>query len=169
MKTAFTEILPAQIKDNPFKLLSSDWMLITAGTPGAFNMMTASWGGLGHLWDKNVCFCFVRPSRHTYGLMERSPHFTLSFFGEEFRDALNFCGSYSGKDMDKAAKTGLVPVNGPENTVYFQQARLVLACRKIYFQDLMPGHFLDPEIREFYGMPDYHRMYVGEVIRVLSR
>ena len=53
------EIQPLEIPDNPFKLIGSDWMLITAKTEKGFNSMTASWGGMGFLWEKNVCFCFI--------------------------------------------------------------------------------------------------------------
>ena len=77
----FRELAPDQIPDNPFHLIGSDWMLITAGPPEAWNTMTASWGGLGILWNKPVSFCFVRPSRHTRGFMDRSGLYTLSFFG----------------------------------------------------------------------------------------
>jgi len=164
----FNEIRCEELTDNPFKLVGSDWMLITAGTPDAFNLMTAAWGGLGVLWQRNVAFCFVRPTRYTYGFMEKSDRFTLSFFADEYRNMLNFCGSRSGKDVDKVAETGLAPVfeNG---FVYYDQARLVFQCRKLYAQDLMPDAFLDPRINDLYPLKDYHRMYVGEILKCLRR
>ncbi len=169
MSHVFKPVRPDTLKDNPFQLIGGDWMLVTAGTKANYNMMTASWGGLGVLWDKNIAICFVRPTRHTYGFMENNSHFTLTFFDEEFRDKLAFCGAHSGKDTDKTAKTGLTPVEGPAGTVFFEQARLVLVCKKIYFQDLIPQHFLDPAIREFYGSSDFHRMYVGEIVEALAK
>ena len=164
----FNEIRCEELTDNPFKLVGSDWMLITAGTPDAFNLMTAAWGGLGVLWQRNVAFCFVRPTRYTYGFMEKSDRFTLSFFADEYRNMLNFCGSRSGKDVDKVAETGLAAVfeNG---FVYYDQARLVFQCRKLYAQDLMPDAFLDPRINDLYPLKDYHRMYVGEILKCLRR
>jgi flavin reductase (DIM6/NTAB) family NADH-FMN oxidoreductase RutF len=167
--TGFREIAPESIKDNVFKLIDKDWMLITAGTIDAWNTMTASWGGLGILWNKSVAFCFVRPTRHTYGFMEKHDRFTLSFFEEEWRDALNLCGTRSGRDTDKAKETGLKPVSGAQGTVHFEQARMVLECRKLYFQDISPERFLDPSIDKNYPNKDYHRMYVGEVLRCLAR
>jgi len=168
MMEKFNEIRCEELTDNPFKLVGSDWMLITAGTPDAFNLMTAAWGGLGVLWQRNVAFCFVRPTRYTYGFMEKSDRFTLSFFADEYRNMLNFCGSRSGKDVDKVAETGLAPVfeNG---FVYYDQARLVFQCRKLYAQDLMPDAFLDPRINDLYPLKDYHRMYVGEILKCLRR
>ena len=165
----FKAIRPEEIGDNPFKLIGDDWMLITAGTLDSWNTMTASWGGMGHLWDKNICICFVRPTRHTYQFMEKNTGFTLSFFDEKYREALTFCGSQSGRNVDKAKKTGLTPVAMESGAVYFEQARLVVECTKLYFQDLDPGHFLDSSIHDFYASRDYHRMYIGEVVKAIHR
>ncbi len=165
----FKEIKPDQVKDNPFQLIGSDWMLVTAGNLKSFNMMTASWGGMGELWDRDVCFVFIRPTRYTFQLMEKSERFTLSVFEEKFRDVLTFCGSRSGKTVNKAKETGVTPVETPSGAVYFAEARLVFECRKIYFQDIQPQHFLDPAIDHLYASKDYHRMYIGEIEKVLAK
>ena len=163
----FAEIKPEQITDNTFKLIGKDWMLITAGSPESYNTMTASWGGLGVLWNKDVCFCFVRPSRYTYDFMEKADSFTLSFFDEQYREALKLCGTKSGRDIDKAAATGLTPISGiTAGTTCFSEASIVVECRKIYFQDLIPENFLDPSIEDSYNGSDYHRMYIGEIAKI---
>ncbi len=141
-------------------------MLITAGMPDRFNTMTASWGGLGVLWERKVAFCFIRPTRYTYEFVERSERYTLSFFREQNRKALTFCGTHSGRDRDKVREAGLTPVRDG-GFIYFNEARLVLECRKIYFQDIGPERFLDREINEMYSEKDYHRMYVGEIEKCL--
>ncbi len=158
---------PAEIKDNPFQAIGKDWMLIAAGTRQAHNMMTASWGAWGVLWHKPVCFCFVRPHRHTYGFMEQNFFYTLNFFGKKYRKALNFCGSKSGRDVDKVKATGLTVCCDKTGAVYFAQARLVIVCKKIYAQRIDPHGFLDPSIEDNYPKKDYHQMYVGEVVRCL--
>ncbi len=163
MLAGFTPIKPEQITENTFKLIGSDWMLITAGSPEKFNTMTASWGGFGILWNKKVCFCVIRPHRYTYEFVEGNDRFTLSFFDEKFREALNLCGTKSGRDVDKAAAAGLTPVSVDEGTVSFSEARLVLECRKMYFHDFDPANFIDQSIARNYPDRDYHRMYVGEV------
>jgi flavin reductase (DIM6/NTAB) family NADH-FMN oxidoreductase RutF len=164
----FIEVSPEAITDNTFKLIGKDWMLVTVGTDTSFNTMTAAWGGLGVLWDKNICFCVIRPTRYTFAFMEKSEGFTLAFFEERYRDTLTYCGTKSGKDVDKIAETGLTPVfdNG---AVYFSEARLVMVCRKLYTQDIVPANFLDPGIDKFYPKKDYHRMYVGEISRCLRK
>jgi flavin reductase (DIM6/NTAB) family NADH-FMN oxidoreductase RutF len=164
-----TPITPYEISENPFRLIAQDWMLITAGPPQDFNTMTASWGGVGHIWGKDVCWCVVRPVRYTFEFMERNETFTLAFFGEEHRRALNILGTKSGRDGDKVAEAGLSPVAGPiVGTTSFAEARLVIACRKVYRHDLDPTHFLDPDIERNYPSKDYHRMYFGEIVSVLS-
>ena len=166
----FTRVRPEDLADNTFKLIGEDWMLITAGAPESFNTMTASWGGLGVLWDKNVCFCFIRPQRYTLEFMERAETFTLSFFTEHYREALNICGSRSGRDGDKVALAGLTPQAGLlTGTTAFAEARLVLECRKLYFQDLNPAHFLDAAINRVYPARDYHRMFSGEIVNCRQR
>ncbi len=167
--THFKTITPGQIKDNVFKLIGEDWMLITAGKEDAFNTMTASWGGLGILWNKTVSCCFVRPTRYTYEFMEKGNTYTLSFFSEKYRRALEICGSKSGRDGDKISETGLTPCLAAYDAVTFKQAQLVLVCNKLYFQDLIPRNFIDPQIETNYPKKDYHRMYVGEILTALQQ
>ncbi len=166
MKT-FREIKPGEIEGNPIHLIGQEWMLITAGTPEHFNTMTASWGSMGELWFKPVCFCFVRPQRYTYEFMEKSEAFTLSFFDEMYKSQLNFCGSRSGRETNKAKECGFTPLAAENGSVYFDEARLVLECQKLYFQDIEPANFLDDVIMKNYPQNDFHRMYIGEITRVL--
>jgi flavin reductase (DIM6/NTAB) family NADH-FMN oxidoreductase RutF len=165
----FTVTDPEKITDNPFKLIGSDWMLITAGSRESFNTMTASWGGMGVIWNKKVCFCVVRPTRHTRLFTDSSSYFTLSFFEEQYREVLNYCGTHSGRDVNKIKETRLTPLFG-DDTIYFAEARLVFQCKKMYYQDIDPGNFLDPTIDERnYPLKDYHRLYVGEIVSCLVK
>ena len=166
----FRQIRPADITDNTFKLLDKDWMLVTAGNIGDYNTMTASWGHLGILWNLPVAIAYIRPQRHTFGFANRFDEYTLSFFTERYRTALQFCGTRSGRDHDKAAETGLTPVQTERGNVIFQEARLVLECRKIYQDDLKKKNFLVPEIAaNNYPKNDFHRFFMGEVVNVLAR
>jgi flavin reductase (DIM6/NTAB) family NADH-FMN oxidoreductase RutF len=162
---------------NAFSEIGKQWMLITAGSVDDYNTMTASWGTLGVLWGRSVAICFVRPTRHTYQFMERQEHFTLSFFPTEFHSALVYCGSHSGRDVDKAAETGLSPIaaasgndaiEGGIEAVTFAEARLVFVCRKLYADVFEPAHFTDKAVdQEIYPKRDHHTMYVGEIISCL--
>jgi len=170
VQNGLKEIDPLHIQDNICRLIGSDWMLITAGNIGSYNTMTASWGGLGHLWDRNVSFCFIRPQRWTFNFVEKSEYYSFSFFDEKYRDVLNFCGSNTGRYVDKAEKTGISPVEGPFGTVYFKEARLVIINKKIYTHDMEREHILAPGVVDEYYPPDndIHRMYIGEVVKCLG-
>ena len=160
----FTEVKPKEINENTFSLISKDWFLLTAGNRDSFNTMTAAWGGLGVLWHRNVCTVYVRPQRYTFEFMEKEDVFTVSFFNTAFRDVLKYCGSHSGRDIDKVAETGITPVFSEQGGIYFNEAKLVIECKKIYCQDMDPGAFLDSSIMDNYPAKDYHRIYIGEII-----
>ncbi|RKX27879.1 MAG: flavin reductase family protein [Candidatus Zixiibacteriota bacterium] len=160
---------PCSINDNVFKAISSDWMLVTAGDLQSYNTMTASWGAFGELWHKKICICFVRPTRYTFKFMEQTDAFTLSFFDESFRDVLKYCGTKSGRDVNKMSFPELTAVAGTTDSVYFAESRLVMECRKIYTHDLDPNRFIDSEIQDEYPRRDYHRMYIGEIIQCLIK
>jgi flavin reductase (DIM6/NTAB) family NADH-FMN oxidoreductase RutF len=169
MAHSLIEIAPTALGDNVFQAIGRDAMLITAGPADHFNTMTASWGGWGHLWNRDVTFSFVRPQRHTFGFMEQAEFYTLCFFDKEHQAALDYCGSHSGRDVDKIAATGLTPVTDEATgAVYFAEARLALVCRKLYAQDLTADSFSERGIvGEAYPKADFHRMYVGQIVRCL--
>jgi flavin reductase (DIM6/NTAB) family NADH-FMN oxidoreductase RutF len=160
---------PYDLNESTFRLLDKDWTLISAGKPGHFNMMTASWGGFGILWNQPVAFIFVRPPRYTYEFLEQYDCFTLNFFGPGYRRILNLCGSKSGRDTDKMHESGLVPMETDTGNIFFKEARLVFECKKIYYQDLQPGQFLDPQIERNYPKKDYHRMYIGRIEKIFKQ
>ena len=162
------QIDPGKLTDNVFRMMGDENFLFAAGTIDSWNTMTAAWGGLGYLWEKRIAIGFVRPQRYTYQFVERRDHFTFSFLGTRYRKALQFCGSHSGRDCDKAAGSGLTPAATKRGNVYFAEARLVLECKKIYWQDIDPGHFLANELHKIYPRRDYHRMYVGEIVSCLK-
>lgn len=165
----FREIGVPELNINPFTMIDREWMLITAGTKEKCNTMTASWGALGELWGKYVSMIFLRPSRYTLEFVEREEYYSLCVFGENFRKALNYCGSHSGRDGDKIAAAGLTPVFR-EAAPYFQEAKLVLICRKLYGQKLDPSCFCDSSLdAKNYPQKDYHQMFVGSVEKVLVR
>ncbi|MGD9809194.1 MAG: flavin reductase family protein [Deferribacterales bacterium] len=159
----FKELEPGKLTGNTFKMIGEQWMLVTAGEKDNFNTMTASWGGLGVMWNKNVSYVVVRPTRYTYEFMEKYDHYTLSFLDDEYRDALTLCGTKSGRDMDKVKKAGLTPVFDGKG-IYFEQAKIAMVCKKLYWQDLEPNNFLDEAIMTHYKTDDYHRLYIGEIV-----
>lgn len=163
-----------EIKDlteNFFESISKEWMLVTAGTPEHFNTMTASWGGIGFLWNKPVAFVFIRPERYTYEFAEKNEYLTLSFLGDENRQIYNICGSKSGRDTDKVQETGLKPLPTPEGNITFEQSRLTLECRKLYSRMLEPESFIDKQpLEKWYSENNgMHKMYIVEIVNVWKK
>lgn len=82
---------------------------------------------------------------------------------------LSYCGSHSGETVDKIKETGLLPFETKLGNITFEQARLVLECQKIYFEDIHPENFIDRLIHRNYPKKDYHRMYIGKIVNVYSK
>lgn len=137
------EVSYKDLKFNPFRLIGDEWMLVTAGNEkDGCNTMTASWGGIGCLWGHNdpVATIYLRPSRYTKEFVDKEDHFTLCVMDKSFKKQMAYIGSVSGRDEDKIAKTGLTPVYA-DGTTYFEQAKLVLVCKKMYAQELKEEDF----------------------------
>ena len=152
-----------------YHLWSDQWLLLTSGdfAGNDFNTMTVGWGSLGNMWGKPFAQVVVRPSRHTYSFMERFDSFTLCAFPERFQDTLSMLGSRSGRDGDKIAESGLTPIRSARVAAPgFDEAELIIECKKLYWDDLEPSRFLDPEIEANYPQKDYHRVYFGEIVAV---
>ncbi|MBN1989985.1 MAG: flavin reductase family protein [Bacteroidales bacterium] len=166
----FTQINPLLLDLKVFDLIDNQWMLITAGNTDKMNTMTASWGTLGILWNKPIAIIFIRPQRYTYEFIEANDLFSLSFFDESYRDALEFCGTKSGRDYNKPEETGLTTTPTPNGAIAFNEAELILECKKLYFGDIKEMNFLDPTIvSRNYPHKDFHRFYIGEIIGSYKR
>lgn len=157
------------VKDNVFSLIGDEWMLITAGTADRCNTMTASWGGLGIMWGEPAATIYVRPQRYTKEFIDREEYFTLSFFGREYKKELALCGAKSGRELDKVKECGFTVACGEGNAPYFEQARLVLVCRKMYAQE-MDADAMPADVKEtWYPNRDYHTMYLGRIVEAYTK
>lgn len=152
---------------NPFHLFSRQWFLLTAGdySSGKFNSMTVSWGYVGVMWGFPSAITAVRPQRYTLEFIRQCTSFTLSAFSGEYREALQLCGSKSGRNLDKIKASGLTPeAAGSVSAPAFKEAELVLECRKVYQGEFLPEGFLDGSIPEkIYPGKDYHLFFAGEI------
>ena len=155
-----------RIPGNIIKQLSENWSLITAGDDNKFNMMTASWGGLGFLYNKPVAFCFINPARYTYQLMENGDTYTISFYTETYRDALQYCGSNSGKDADKVKGSGLTPITTPMGSKAFSEAWMIIECKKMVSQNISQKGMADETLKKNWEGKPTHMMYIGEIVNV---
>lgn len=161
------EITAKEIKDNPFKLFGDDWALVSSGGK-SFNTMTVSWGGVGVLWNKPVVTIYIRPQRYTNEFLKENELFTVSVLPNEYRSTLSFCGKYSGRDVDKIKETGLTPLF-IDDTVSFEEARLILVCRKLYVSRIEKSGFIYNDIDTAnYPKEDYHDIYIAEIVKAYT-
>ena len=165
----FKVIKPIEIDENVGKLIGKDWMLVTAKKDNQINTMTASWGGLGVMWGRDVAYTVIRPQRFTKKFVDGSTHFSLSFYDNKYRETLSYLGKVSGRDEDKISKSGLT-VAEELDTPYFEEAKLVLICKKMFAQPLNENSFLDTSlIEKWYPNRDYHELYIAEIEKVLIK
>ncbi len=170
-----------KIDFNPFKKIGKDWFLVTAGDENSWNTMTAAWGFAGVMWGKKTLTTVIKSQRYTKSFVDNNEYFTASFFDEEYRPALSFCGAHSGRDCDKAKETGLIPIAIKDegiaygnpyscDTTAFEQASMIIVCKKSYIQPMKPECFNVPENdAKWYADKDYHVQYIGEIVAAYVR
>ena len=167
----FREITPEQLIDSPFRLIGKDWLLITAPDEekeSGANAMTASWGGLGVLWNKPVATVYVRPQRHTYTLTKKADRFSLCLLPEDYRTALKICGTKSGRDTDKLKECSLTCTE-IDGVKVIEQSKLAFICKKAYADMLKKECFVDTDHIKHYPADDFHRVYILEIEKILVK
>ena len=117
------------------------------------------------MWNMPFAQVVVRPTRYTFEFMNRFNSFTLCAFPEKYRYALNLLGTKSGRNSNKIEESGLTPMQSQKvSAPAFQEADLVIECRKIYWQDFNAKNFINAQIEENYPQKDYHRVFFGEIV-----
>ena len=117
-----------------FEMFDKQWALVTAGGMDHFNSCTIGWGSLGNIWAADrktisTVTVYVHPARYTSEFLKESDTFTVSFYPDQYRKALGYMGSHSGRDGDKAAAAGLTPVAIGDGVTY-EEANLTFLCKK---------------------------------------
>jgi flavin reductase (DIM6/NTAB) family NADH-FMN oxidoreductase RutF len=153
---------------NPFTAIGKDWALVSAGSKTKANTMTISWGGVGVLWGKNVAFIFVRDSRYTKEFLDNYEFFSISFMGKDYKNALNYCGSHSGRDVDKVKEAGLT-WNYKHSIPFIDEGDFVFICHKLSATRITEDSFISPDVKNWYADGDMHTMYVGEIMDFLAK
>jgi flavin reductase (DIM6/NTAB) family NADH-FMN oxidoreductase RutF len=130
------------------------------------NLMTIGWGTLGSVWGVPAWMVFVRPSRYTFNGIEHSGCFTINVPTEEWSLACAVCGSQSGRDVDKFEETGFTP--GRASSVLApvaEECPIIYECRVIHASDVLPNKLSDEILSGSYRDGDFHRAYVGKILR----
>lgn len=173
------EIDYKDLKINPMTMFGDDWGLVAAGNEqNGYNAMTIAWGQIGAVWDRATengkmiiptASVYIRPQRYTKEFFDREEYFTVSFLKKQYKRALGYMGTHSGKKEEKIVNAGLTPLFIGES-VGFEEAGMIFVCKKIYHAPLLESGFVDQRIIPYnYPERDFHEMYIGEIVTVYTR
>ncbi len=137
---------------------------LSAYDGNSFNTMTIGWGMTGVCWRKPVLMVAVRNSRHTYTVMESATDFTVTMPLGNLRDEIYYCGTKSGRDVDKLAECGLKTTAAQKTATPIIDTHALHAECKIMYKSAMDPAFLDSDHHALYPKKDYHTLYYGEIL-----
>ena len=148
----------------PFDAIGEKWALITAQKEGKVNTMTASWGGIGVLWSKNVVTVYIRPQRYTREFADGSDYFTFTLF-DGYKKELAVLGFKSGRDGDKIQEVGFhVETVGGQPT--FRKGRPPSYAKAVP-RAAEPDDFVETDLIGInYPAKDFHYIYIGEIVGI---
>ena len=140
-------------------------ILMTTKADGITDTMTIGWGKLGIEWGKPIFIAYVRESRYTKKLVEKNPEFTINVpYGAFNKEILGFCGTKSGRDVDKFAAMKLTTEEGQTVSVpAIRELPLTLECKVIYKQDQDKDAIPGDALERYYPKGDFHTAYYGEI------
>lgn len=156
-------------EDNGFQWFR-DAQLLCAGNKEKSNAMTIGWGGIGTFWQRPALTVYVAEQRYTKKFMDDSEYFTVMSFDVKDSKVLNYMGTKSGRDGDKAQALGLHTAYTANGTPYYTEATMVIECKIMFAAPLDPQHFKSDVPKKVYGNPaSVHSMYIGEVVNAWKK
>jgi len=164
------ELNLANVSEDVINLLPKG-ALLTVKSNGKLNTMTIGWATVGRIWNKPVLTVLVRFSRHTHDIISKANSFTVSFSKDgSLKNAIATCGAKSGRDIDKFQECGLTPVYVDDiETPYIAEGDLHFICKLVYKNTLEPELLSEDIKRIWYKDNDYHCIYFGEIVKILSK
>jgi len=138
---------------------------LTVKSPSALNTMTIGWATFGLVWQKPIMMVAVRSSRHTFSIMEAAKDFTVTVPTGNMTKETAFCGTKSGRDVDKFKACKLETAASQKViSPVIKTAGYQYECNVIYKSAMNPA-FLDPNYDTgLYPQKDYHTLYFGEIV-----
>lgn len=144
-----------------------DGCLLTSGSINDFNTMTIGWGMIGTIWRKKTFIVYVKPTRYTYNYMENNDYFTVTFFKEKYKEEMVYLGTKSGRDTNKVKDVNFHPLE-IDNGVTFKEAYCTILCKKYYYTDIDKNNIPEEAVDRYYKDNSLHRVYYGEIIKILD-
>jgi flavin reductase (DIM6/NTAB) family NADH-FMN oxidoreductase RutF len=132
------------------------------------NVMTIGWAMFGFVWRKSAMMVAVRNSRFTHGIIEEADSFTVSVPTGNMQKEINFCGSKSGRDLDKFKESRLVTTKAQKvSTPVLKIPGYHYECKMMYKTPMDPKG-MDKDMEALYPKKDYHTLYFGEIVACYS-
>ena len=166
---ALTKVDLKVLTPEVFSVFGTNNALLTVGDKASCNTMTIGWCGLGRMRNLPACSVYVRPERHTFGLINKHDYFTVSVLPMDMHDKVLFCGTHSGRDVDKFAACGLTVQYGVNDSPFLAEAEWAIVCKKLYTQNMEAASVIDKRVLKFYETEGWHRMYIGEVVELYKQ
>ena len=156
--------------DNGFQWFR-EAQLLCAGDKEKSNAMTIGWGGIGTLWGRPAMTVYVAEKRYTKEFIDKAEYFTVMAFDKNDNNVLNYMGTKSGRDGNKAEALGLHTAYTANGTPYYTEATMVIECRIMYVAPFDPQNFKSDVPKKMYGNfpAGIHSMYIGEVVNAWKK
>ncbi len=137
---------------------------LTVKTADQLNTMTIGWATIGYSWQKPIFMVVVRDSRHTFGIIEKASDFTVSVPSVDMKKELMFCGTKSGRDVDKFKACNLTLSEGHDViSPIIDTLGLHFECKIVLKAPMNPDYLIDA-YEKLYPEKDYHTLYFGEIL-----
>ncbi|WP_033153604.1 flavin reductase [Pseudobutyrivibrio ruminis] len=160
---------------NPIQKLADDGIAIVAEADGKANATSSHNGGVGHIWGKHVVYAFLRNTRYTKELLDKSEYFSACFFDMNDKNnvqLMKVLDQLSGRNEDKL-RLCHVDVEHAMNVPYIDDANFIILCRKIAAVPMTENTILDENILNTNyterHLDDFHTMYIGEILDIRAR
>ena len=160
---------------NPIKKLADEGVAIVGEADGIVNATSSHNGGVGHIWGKNVVYAFLRNTRYTKELIDKSDYFSACFFDMNDKNnvqLMKVLDQLSGRNEDKLHLCH-VNVEHAMNCPYIDDANFIILCKKIAAVPMTENTILDENIlNDNYSerhLDDFHTMYIGEILDIRAR
>ncbi|MEE9912879.1 MAG: flavin reductase family protein [Deltaproteobacteria bacterium] len=129
------------------------------------NTMTIGWATFGVIWQKPIMMVAVRDSRHTFGIIEKASDFTVSIPSGDMRKETAYCGTKSGREVDKFKECNLQIADGQRvASPIIKVPGIHLECRIVFKAAMDPVHLNEHYDKTLYPQKDYHTLYFGEIL-----
>ncbi len=158
------------VADTIGKLASPGLLLVSIDAGGRPNAMTIGWGAPGVIWGRPVFSVLVRPSRHTFANIEATGEFVVAVPDDGMHEEVMYCGTQSGRDVDKFAELGLTAVEAAAVKVpLIGECVRHYECRVVHCNDVSDAALADDVRSDCYPSGNLHRIYHGQILRATER